>query len=575
MKKTIIYLTVLLIGLTVSCTKDFTKTNTNPASFTSAEPEAILTGVFVNTINKFESNNIIYLWEYSHLIDPIGRYIGGDDGGNATWTWMYANILGNTRQLKKLYEGNPAYTNRVAIADIWECYVYAYLVGTYGPIPYEHAGDITNTDVEYTDENSIYTSLLSRLKADAAAIKTTGDKLNPDVIYGGDLIKWTKFANTLRLRIALTVQHNLPDLAVTNIRELMTNESMLIGSDADDPKLTYGTATGSQSQYNLMLVQGTSFTGTAAPVMSDYVFTYFRSYHDPRLDAYFTKAATPFNITDTLTSKNDARHHIVVYPIPHLGQPKSTGVLSQWGIVAPPFSGATVPINYSTLPPALTAATRPFYMMTFAEVCFMKAEAAQLGYGGAQTAEQYYYAGINANFAFWGLTPAQATAYEAQDGIKWGTAGKGFNYVLGFINTSIPADNMTKIWIQQWINFFDDEAFEAWVLQRRTRNLVLPPHTNPGSINVLTTYANLNDRWPYPIKNEVQNNPVGYANGVKMLGGEGDYVFTPLKFEPTYTPTDWTKVRAFVDQSFVQKWYGNNIEDLTAAGIKYTELSAF
>jgi hypothetical protein len=575
MKKIIIYLTVLLTGLTASCTKDFTKINTNPSSFPSVAPEAVLTGVFVNTINKFESNNVVFLWEYSHLIDPAGRYLGGDDGGGATWTTMYTTVLGNTRQLKKLYQGNPAYTNRMAITDIWECYVYSYLVGCYGPIPYDNAGNTSNTDVEYNDENSIYTSLLSRLKADAAAINANGDKLNPDVIYNGDLSKWVKFANSLRLRIALTVQHNLPDLAATNIRELMTNEGTLITADADDPKLTYGTATGSQSPYNVMLVQGTSYTGTATPVMSDYVFTYFRSYHDPRLDAYFNKAATPYNITDTLTSKNDNLHHIVVYPIPHLGQAKSPALLSQWGLTNPPFPGATVPVNFSTLQPALTAATRPFYMMTYAEVCFMKAEAAQRGYGGSQTADQYYYAGINANFAFWGLTPAQAAAYQAQDGIKWGTAGKGFNYNLGFINTSIPADNMTKIWIQQWINYFDDEAFEAWVLQRRTRNLVLPPHTNPGSVNVLTTYSNLNDRWYYPLRNEVQNNPIGYANGIKLLGGGGDYVFTPLKIEPTYTPTDWTKVRAFIDIGFVQKWYGNNIEDLTAAGIKYTELGKY
>jgi len=575
MKKIIIYLTVLLIAFTVSCTKDFTKINTNPASFTSAAPEAVLTGAFVNTINKMESNNVVYLWEYSHLIDPVGRYIGGDDGGGATWTLFYANVLGSTRQLRKLYQGNPAYTNRMAITDIWECYVYTYLVGCYGPVPYDNAGKTDNTDVEYNDENSIYTSLLTRLKADAAAISTSGDKFSPDVIYNGDMAKWIKFANTLRLRIALTVQNNLPDVAAANIRELMGNESTLISSDADDPKLTYGTATGSQSPYNVMLVQGTSYQGTATPVMSDYVFTYFRSYHDPRLDTYFNKAATPFNIQDTLTSKNDNLHYIVIYPIPHLGQPKSPAVLSQWGIVNPPFAGATVPVNFSTLPAALTAATRPFYMMTYAEVCFMKAEAAQRGYGGSQTAEQYYYAGINANFAFWGLTPTQALAYQAQDGIKWGTAGKGFNYDLGFINTSIPADNLTKIWIQEWINFFDDEAFEAWVLQRRTRNLVLPPHTNPGSVNVITTYSNLNDRWPYPIKNEVQNNPIGYANGVKLLGGTGDYVFTPLKIEPQYTPTDWTKAHAFVDISFVQKWYGNNIEDLTAAGIKYTVLSTY
>ena len=61
----------------------------------------------------------------------------------------------------------------------------------------------------------------------------------------------------------------------------------------------------------------------------------------------------------------------------------------------------------------------------------MKAEAALNGLGGSLTADQYYYAGINANFAHWNLSNAQATAYEAQNGIKWNTAGQGFNYDSG------------------------------------------------------------------------------------------------------------------------------------------------
>ena len=573
MKKIIQVLIVLLISTTFSCTKNFTSLNTDPSRFKVATPESVLTGVYLTTVNQIETNNISYLWEYGHIVDPAGRYIGGNEG---TWTTMYINALGNIEQIKKLYQGNPLYTNRMAVADMWECYVFAYLVGTYGPIPYSNAFNTTLTDVEYDDENTVYTSLLSRLKADAAAINVNGDKLTTDVIFSGNLTQWIKFANTLRLRIALRVQNNLPALAATNIKDVMSNESMLPTSDADDAKLPYGTAVGSQSVYFLQLVQGTSYVGTATPVMSDYAFTYFRSYNDPRLGAYFLPSATPFKITDTLTSTTDALHHIVTYPIPYLGTPKANTLLVQWGLTSPPFSGATIPTNYSMMQTALTAATRPFYITTYAEVCFMKSEAALNGYGGAQTPDQYYYAGINANFAFWGLTAAQATAYEAQNGIKWSTAGRGFNYDLGFINTSIPAGNATKIWIQEWLNYYDDGAFDAWALQRRTQNLILPPHTNPGNNpGVNGTYADLPDRWFYPVQSEVTRNPIGYANGVKLLGAPGDYVFTHLKIEPAYTPIDWTKVPAFIDYSFVDKWYGPTIQSLTAAGIPYTQVSTF
>jgi hypothetical protein len=211
--------------------------------------------------------------------------------------------------------------------------------------------------------------------------------------------------------------------------------------------------------------------------------------------------------------------------------------------------------------------------MTYAEVCFLEAEAAALGYGGTQTADKYYYNGINANFAFWGLTSAQATAYEAQPGIQWGTAGHGFNYALGFINTSIPADNLTKIWVQEWINSFDDGGFDAWCLFRRTQFIPLPPHTNsatPGSNNIVGT---LPDRWQYP-STETASNPLGVADGHNLLGAV-DGCFTQLQFAKTYTLVDWTVARPFIDYSEMEKWYGTTIQSLTTAGITYTETGKY
>jgi len=508
MKKTLLYCAAGLLMLTGACTKDFVKTNTNPASFTNPEPEAVLSGVFKNTIDRFELTNIRTFWEYSHLIEPGGqRYNVGDDG---TWTTLYINVLGNTRQLKKLYDGNTSYTNRMAITDIWECYVYSYLVGTYGPIPYSHAGETTSQDVEYDDENTIYTSLLSRLKADAAAIKVTGgDKYTTDPIYGGDMSKWIKFANSLRLRIALSVQINLPDLAASNAKELMSSEATLLSSEADDPKLSYGTASGSQSQYNVQLVQGSSFIGTGTPVMSDFAFTYFRSYKDPRVDAYFNKATTPFNITDTLVSTANGLHYIVSYPIPHLGAPKANTLLPSWSLTSPadpagvvPFNGAQVPANYSTLQTAVTAQNKPFYIMTYGELLYLKAEAAQRGYGGSQTADQYYYASINASFAFWGLSSDSANAYLLR-----------VPYNAGNWRNSIGS--------QKWLGLYM-QGLQGW-FERNRLNFELPgdavSFVAPVAGSLDPNVSFLPYRITYPVS-EANINRVNYTNAGRDIGGD-------------------------------------------------------
>src|ERR1700749_1548946 len=113
MKKITIYLTLLFVITTVSCTKNFTSINTNPGAFIAAEPEAVLPGVFVNTINKFALTNINTLWEYTHIVDPSGRYNPASEGN--VWTNNYVTVLGNTKALKNLYAGNPAYANPMAI----------------------------------------------------------------------------------------------------------------------------------------------------------------------------------------------------------------------------------------------------------------------------------------------------------------------------------------------------------------------------------------------------------------------------------------------------------------------------
>ena len=100
MKKKLLYMITVLGVSLASCTKNFTEINTNPGAFIAAEPEAVLPGVFYNTINRFEINNFRTLWEYSHLIEPTGRYLTGDEN---TWKELYVTVLGNTNQLKKLY----------------------------------------------------------------------------------------------------------------------------------------------------------------------------------------------------------------------------------------------------------------------------------------------------------------------------------------------------------------------------------------------------------------------------------------------------------------------------------------
>lgn len=568
MKKIIYILSIASVGLLGSCTKNFEAINTNPAQFVSPDAEPVFSSTVKRTVDLMAGNNVDFLWEYSHIINKSGRYGGGND---TYWQQTYVEVLGNLKQLKELYKDNPGYSNRMQIANIWECYVYYMMVSTYGPVPYSAALEMTPS-VKYDDENTIYASLLERLKVSSDGIVLTGDKFSPDILYNGDLTKWKKFANSLRLKLALQIQLNIPG-AADAIRELMTNESMLISGDADNARFVYSATEGSESPYFVKLLKNVT-NADGMPKMSDYAMLYFRSYKDPRMQAYF-EAVAPVNqlvITDTLRSLTDDTLRVVNYKIPYMGNAKSTFNIPAWNLTGlSPFSGASVN-SFSNVQPSVLAAAHPFVIMDYADVCFMKAEARELNLGGTKTAEQYYYDGINANFAFWGIS-ASAAAYQSGDGIKWNTQGKGYNNYLGLVNSDIPLSNMSKIWVQRWLNYYPDGGFDAWCLQRRTNNLKLIPHTNPGSGVLNNPYQELPDRWEYPVIAE--RNIEAYRAALVILKSPQDSPETPLKFANPYIHRNWSQAQPFYDARFEQKWFGNYIQDLTAKGIAYTVANKF
>jgi hypothetical protein len=585
MKKYIQIILVMLMAIGQSCTKNFDKINSNPSQFYSPEPEPVFTGVVKATADRMAQANDGFLWTQSNLMVSGGaNYQTGDD---ATWTTYYTNILGNLTQLKNTYKDNPAYANRMFIEDIWECYIYATLVGTYGPIPYSKAMQGQFGAVAYDDENAIYASLLERLKKDANGITLTGDKLVQDIVFNADLanslLHWKKFANSLRLRLALRCQRNQPTLAAAAITELMANEGQLLSANTDNVTMPYGVGEGNEARYYINYIKNNltnANQGTAnVPRLSDELYLYFRSYNDPRMKAYFdpinilatTSTSSGFNVApfitlDTLSRAANDSLTIVNYKIPYYGMARQQKLLPTWTVFANVYPGGGNNTNANVPKPNLFAQNYAFVFMNYAEVCFLKAEAAQLGYTGTKSAEQYYYDGINANCAVWGITGAEATAYLAQNGIKWNTIGKGYNHPTGLVNANIP-DNLTRIWVQEWINFYLDGGFDAWCLQRRSNAINLWPNTSPNTV-YFTTYADMPDRWQYP-NVEIINNGAGYAEGKGKLSGT-DRPDTRLNFAASPPRVNWANARVFVDKSIYQKWYGTTMESLIASGVPYT-----
>ena len=575
---------VLVFG---SCLKKFEALNTDPTQFVKVSPESSITIAIKRTGDMIGGAGLnsginINMWEIANFIEAGARYSANDQG---IWQTSYVNILQNLVQVENTYGTDTLFTNRVQISRIWKMYLYSILTGYFGPIPMDEANNLDNLAVvNFQSEDEVYTRILAVLKeaSNKINVNNSKDKLTYDVVYGttaNPLLSWKKFANTLRLRIALRCRRNLGTVADDAIKELMANESQLINSEAETMKVPYENVNNNENPYFRYYIKNNFNTGIW-PKMTDMMFVYLRSYQDPRMAYYFDSVKTVanrFRVTDTLISTADDSLRVVTYPIPFYGLNKSNGILSNWqgtlaGQISPQgqtnqngLTGVSVYSNYSAA--IYNNPARPLVILNYAEAQFLKAQASLLGLGGVQTAESYYTAGIDANFAFWGVPNSQRDTYKAGPGIKFGTTGTGFYNYLHIVKADLPAGDINKVYFQMWLNYYPDQPFEAWCLQRQTRVMNLSPHTTPGITALL--FQDIPDRGFYPTTVNSQN-PDGYQSALSLLNvasfnEESTNPYIRLRFEMPYKVPDYNAMTAYYDNSAAMKWYGTTIQSLQAA----------
>jgi hypothetical protein len=210
-----------------------------------------------------------------------------------------------------------------------------------------------------------------------------------------------------------------------------------------------------------------------------------------------------------------------------------------------------------------------YYIVTYAELNFMLAEAKLKFWGGSKTAEDYYYAGIDASFEQYGVSSGVA-AYKAQQGIKWNTLSIGDRDLFGIVSSGITTNPMDKIARQLWLTSYN-QGHDIWCLQKRTRLLPFIPHFSPDT-SVGAQYVDIPERMVYPIS-EIGLNNAGYVAAIQALGG--NQMNTPLKMNkaPIIALKYWSSpgLGSF-NQEFARRFYGESESNLIAAGIPYTKI---
>lgn len=368
------------------------------------------------------------------------------------------------------------------------------LVDMYGALPYTQVNS-EDLAVPYDDAKTVYHSMLDDLtKAidDLTALigsGTTSLMPDADVVYKGDLNKWVKFANSLKLRLAMRLSKVAEEKQFAQeMAEDAVNHSIgVITTNADAPAFPYP---GNAAVWKICISWG-----DARP--SADIISYMVGYKDPRLSLYFNP--TTF-----------AGHEEEYAGFRAGSSPTSKAVADQYS--AP-----------------IATANDNYYWMTAAEVAFLKAEGALYNWNMGKSAEELYKEGVTLSFDQWHAsgvanyleddTSIQAD-YTAFDNPTYSTAHVS-DITIKWEESDPEEKKLERIMTQKWIALYP-LGQEAWSEYRRTgypKFFTLP--NQPANYPTLTTVAH---RIPFT-PTEYSNNPNNINSGTvqQLLGGPDQY----------------------------------------------------
>ncbi|WP_370103650.1 SusD/RagB family nutrient-binding outer membrane lipoprotein [Winogradskyella sp.] len=585
MKQLSIQLKVVFISifLLTSCTENFEEINVDSNKFTDASPEQLFAGSVLNTLNLVGGTL------NDQLYNNYASYYGGKGGQfprffylesslDSYWNTFYIDILKNNQLIIDNYADDIDYKNRVLIAKIWRSYVFSILVSTFGPVPFQDAiNGMSNP--KYDTEEFIYESILEDLKEASDSIVIDGDTLSQDPIFDGNLDKWIKFSNTLRLKIALRISDAFPNLAQSHGADVMSEEGSLLTSNADNIALKWE-ANAENWSYNYNRYVFLQPSEDVLPYVNFHFLLNLKTYQDPRLFEIVEPSSNPIIVRDRVYASGSTSELIYVeYELPYFGRPLGgNNIIQAWGLNgdANPLSGIETRRFCRPNADVFMSKDMKYYISTFAELNFLKAEAKLKGWGGDESAEQYYYKGIDASFEQYGVSGVEE--YKSQHGIQWGTASAGDRGLFNLVSSGISSDPLDKIVRQRWLSSFN-QGHDMWCLQKRTRLLPIIDHFNPDGATGLD-YAPIPERMIYPVIIEGATNDTNLQEAISTLTEpvspsfpSGNSLYSRLQINKQYDPIDWPR---YGDPSFtidfLTNFYGDSEDDLINAGVNYIKL---
>jgi len=449
-----------LLGLTFGACKKLMNVNTNPNVAQGTTLKTLLpagelylasaVGVDLQITGAFFSqywtqNPSTTYYQFLDQYSPQQKYFDN------SWTNLYA-ACENLYQLQNLADSqsSPQYK---AIALLLEAYSFQILTDGWGNVPFKQAlkGQYQNGNLispVYDTQSVIYNGIIGYIDSAVKIIKTGSSVVgSEDLIYGGNMTEWLKFAYTLKLKVYMRMSNANPVAAQAGITALLNTAGVMFIGTGDDAFINFTAKNNNPLYAEQNGIGGQNFAASATCIDS------MTNNMDPRMDIFY--------------------------------EPTVGGLYA--GIQQGNYNGGAV--NYS-IPSGFvagdvnntTSGTAPVNLLTSYESYFLQAEVVARGWGAVPygySDNQLFLDGISANFNYYNNQLIAAT----------GTTGS-LSYNI-YIARNMPAvrypaagtveQKVRYIILQKWYAMCGNQSFEAWTELRRTGlDSILTPSVNSG-----------------------------------------------------------------------------------------------
>ena len=488
------------------CTKKFAEMNADPSKIANVTPtqypQMFAYAQMSPTLSpdNFEIGEGTIASVYSQFFGqaaqsfPTDRYVVVQAWMPACWNPAYTAAA---PQLSTILTGTDVNSAEHALANIWWVWVFHRITDYFGPVPYSQAAN-GQRNVEYDRQDSIYYDFFKRLDAAVTALKShAGEKPfgTYDLVYGkksDPVSAWIKFANTLRLRLALRISGVDAATAKTQAEAAVAGGVMTdISTDAYMPH-----STKTYNEYNgLAVIAGWEDIRASATMLSMQ-----KGYNDPRMPIFWQPSTADGQY-------NGLRNGMYVSEKVLTGntRPYTSNMGTRWCS----YSNGVWKTVYDV----------PQDIMHAAEAYFLRAEGALNGWNMGDNAQNLYEAGIRASMAQWGITDQTAiddyvsnTATPAPPGDLMGSPAVNDYPVLWSSDVTMQRKQVAQ---QKYLALWPD-GMEGWAEVRRTNLPQLYPvlHSDNPDVPVGTTIK----RMPF-LDTEKQTNAAAVNRAVQKLGG--------------------------------------------------------